>query len=141
MRKTLIAPFLILGLNASALGATNLNDSDTDKGRAIYMDRDAGHCLLCHRAAQVDAPFQGTLGPDLSNVGSRLKPNQIRAKIIDPLRTNPQSVMPAYHRTQALHQVAQAYEGKPILTAQQIEYVVAFVSSLKEHERSGADSE
>ena len=101
------------------------------RGRDVFLDRDAGHCLLCHQVEQLDEPFQGNLGPDLSDIGSRLSTAELRERIVDPTRINPQTVMPAYYRTSDLRQVGTEYIGKPILNARQVEDVVAFISTLK----------
>ena len=104
-------------------------------GRDIFVDRMSGHCVLCHRVAGLDAPFQGDLGPDLSTIGVRLSAAQIRYRIVDVSRLNPATIMPPYHRTESLHQVAQQYRGKTVLTGQQIEHLVAYLSSLSGPER------
>src|SRR4029077_11627339 len=75
--------------------------------------------------------FQGDLAPDLKGVGSRLTQAQIRARIIDPTKANPDTIMPAYYKTEGLARVAGAYRGKPILSAEQIDDVVAYLASLK----------
>jgi len=99
-------------------------------GRDIFVDRTSGHCVLCHRVSGLDASFQGDLGPDLSTIGARLSAPQIRYRIVDVSRLNPASIMPPYYRTESLEQVAEAYHGKTVLTGQQIEHVVAYLSSL-----------
>lgn len=104
---------------------------DAQRGREVFLDRDAGHCLLCHQVGQLSDSFQGNLGPDLSDVGRRLSADQLRERIIDPTRMNPETVMPAYYRTSELRQVGSDYVGKPILDAQQVEDVVAFLSTLQ----------
>ena len=103
---------------------------DPRRGRAVVLDRDRGHCLLCHRIDQLDEGFQGTIGPPLSDVGRRLAPAELRARIVDPTRLNPATVMPAYHRVDGLRQVADEYRGRPILTAREVEDVVAFLATL-----------
>ena len=104
---------------------------DAARGRAIIVNRQAGLCLLCHSGPFPEERFQGTIGPDLNGVASRLSEGQIRMRIVDPARTNPESVMPAYFRTEGLTRVAPALRGKPILTAGQIEDVIAFLMTLK----------
>jgi len=99
-------------------------------GREIFVDRAAGQCVLCHRVADLDAPFQGDLGPDLSTIGERLSAAQIRYRIVDVSRLNPATIMPPYYRTESLNQVAQTYRGKTVLTGEQIEHLVAYLSSL-----------
>jgi len=73
----------------------------------------------------------GDLAPDLSGVGARLSAAQIRLRIVDSSRVNPDTVMPAYFKTEGLQRVAPAFRGKTVLTAQQIEDVVAFLATLK----------
>jgi sulfur-oxidizing protein SoxX len=90
-----------------------------------------GLCLLCHSGPFPEERFQGTIGPDLNGVATRLSEGQIRLRIVDPARTNADSVMPAYFRTEGLTRVAPSLRGKPILSAEQIEDVVAFLVTLK----------
>ena len=94
------------------------------------MGRD-GNCLLCHAIAETGARFMGDLGPPLSGVGARLNGAQLRLRLVDPQRLNPDSIMPAYARTEGLTQVGKAWRGKPILTPQQIEDTVAFLGTLQ----------
>ena len=105
---------------------------DPDRGREVFLDRELGHCLLCHQVAQLDAPFQGNIGPDLSSVGERLSAAIIRKRIADPTTMNPETVMPANTRTDNLLDVDERYQGKPILDPRQLEDLVAFVASLKQ---------
>jgi sulfur-oxidizing protein SoxX len=104
---------------------------DAARGRAIIVNRQVGLCLLCHSGPFPEERFKGSIGPDLNAVASRLSEGQIRLRIVDPSRTNPDSVMPAYFRTEGLARVAPAVRGKPILTAEQIEDVIAFLMTLK----------
>ena len=104
---------------------------DSARGRSIIVNRQVGLCLLCHAGPFPEERFQGTIGPDLNGVGSRLSEGQMRLRIVDPARTNPDSVMPAYFRTEGLTRVAPSLRGKPILSAEQIEDVIAFLATLK----------
>jgi sulfur-oxidizing protein SoxX len=90
-----------------------------------------GLCLLCHSGPFPEERFQGNLAPDLGGVGTRLSAAEIRLRIIDASRVNPGTIMPPYFRTEKLERVAPAYRGKTVLTAQQIEDVVAFLVTLK----------
>src|SRR5262245_10006523 len=103
---------------------------NTERGREILMGRD-GNCLLCHAAPETGARFMGNLAPPLSGVGTRLSAGQLRLRIVDSMRTNPQTIMPSYYRTDGLRQVAEAWRGKPILSAQQVEDVVAYLLTLR----------
>ena len=111
-------------------------EGDASRGQAVFADREQGHCILCHAVSSLDADFQGDVGPDLTTVGARLTPGQIRLRVADAQRIWPETVMPSYYRTGGLIQVGEAYEGKPALSAQQIEDLVAYLSALR-----GVDTE
>ncbi len=102
---------------------------DLSRGREIVLNPEA-HCLLCHAVPGVR--FTGNLGPSLAGVGKRLTPGQLRLRIVDSTRIDPDSIMPPYYRNEKLYQVSAAYRGKTILSAQQVEDVVAFLASLQE---------
>jgi L-cysteine S-thiosulfotransferase len=116
------------GLPTSLTGAKG----DPARGRAIVASRQVGLCLLCHSGPFPEERFQGNLAPDLKGAGSRWSEGQLRLRIVDPARINPATIMPAYHRTEGLVRVAPVYRGKPVLTAEQIEDVVAFLTTLKD---------
>jgi len=104
---------------------------DPQRGRQIVANRQVGLCLLCHGGPFPEERFQGDLAPDLKGVGSRLSEAQIRARIVDPGKTNPSTIMPAYYKVEGLSRVASSFRGKTILGAEQIEDVVAYLSGLK----------
>ena len=104
---------------------------DHQRGRQIVANRQIGMCLLCHAAPIPEERFQGDLAPDLKGVGARLSEAEIRARIVDPARSNPDTIMPAYYKTEGLTRVAGAFRGKTILSAEQIEDVVAYLVTLK----------
>jgi L-cysteine S-thiosulfotransferase len=105
---------------------------DPARGRAIVVNRQVGLCLLCHSGPFPEERLQGNLATDLRGVGSRLSEGQLRLRVADSTRVNPSTIMPAYHRTEGLVRVAPAFRGKPILSAEQIEDVVAFLVTLKD---------
>ena len=104
---------------------------DAARGRNIVLDRHVGLCLLCHSGPFPEQSFQGDLAPSLAGVGARLSEGQIRLRIVDASRVNPKTIMPAYFRTEGLTRVAPSQRGKTVLSAQQIEDVVAFLVTLK----------
>ena len=103
---------------------------DPDRGRAVVLDRRRGNCLICHAFPVAGEPFQGTLGPAMADVGSRLDRGQIRLRLIDQSRLNPQTIMPSYYRVEGLVDVAPEYNGRPALEAREIEDVVAWLATL-----------
>ena len=105
---------------------------DPARGRAIVANRQVGLCLLCHSGPFPEERFQGELAPDLKGAGARWSEGQLRLRIVDSSRINPTSIMPAYHRTDGLTRVAPTFRGKSILTAEQIEDVVAYLTTLKD---------
>jgi sulfur-oxidizing protein SoxX len=116
------------GIPRSLTGAKG----DPARGRAIVVNRQVGLCLLCHSGPFPEERFQGNLAPDLSGAGKRSTEAQLRLRIVDSSRINPATIMPAYHRTEGLVRVAPAWRGKPVLSAEQIEDVVAFLMTLKD---------
>lgn len=105
---------------------------DAERGRAIVVDRREGNCLICHAFPIEGESFQGEIGPPMTGVGSRLSEGQIRLRLVDQSRINPETIMPPYYRISGLTNVAPEYRGKPALNAQSIEDVVAYLASLKD---------
>ena len=121
---------LAAGLLALCLGPA-FAAGNPERGRQIVANRQVGLCLLCHAAPIPEERFQGNLAPDLRGVGARLSEAQIRARVVDPSKANPDTIMPAYYKTEGLARVAASFRGKTILSAEQIEDVVAYLVTLK----------
>jgi len=133
-KATIALAFAAL-LPAAAAVATPLpgaTSGDAARGRAIVANRQLSLCLLCHTGPIPEERFQGNLAPDLQGAGARWTADQLRDRIMDASRFNPDTIMPAYYKTDGLHRVAAAYKDKTILSAQQIEDVVAWLQTLKE---------
>jgi L-cysteine S-thiosulfotransferase len=124
-----LAAYRVVG-DAIPLALTN-TPGDATRGRAIVTNKQLGLCLLCHTGPFDEEPFQGNLAPDLAGVGARLNEGQLRLRLVDGRRINAESIMPAYHRTEGLARVGPAWQGKPLLAAQQVEDVVAFLLTLR----------
>jgi sulfur-oxidizing protein SoxX len=105
---------------------------DPARGRALVGSRQVGLCLLCHTGPFPEEHFQGNLAPDLAGAGARANAGQLRLRIVDASRLNPNTIMPPYYRVDGLARVAPSFRDKPILTAEQIEDVVAFLTTLRE---------
>jgi L-cysteine S-thiosulfotransferase len=116
-------------LRGDAMPEPLAQPGDAARGRQIVTGR-AGNCLLCHSIPETGERRMGDVAPPLSGVATRLTAGQLRLRVVDPTRVNPQAAMPSYYRTQGLDSVAQAYRGKTILSAQQVEDVVAFLLTL-----------
>jgi L-cysteine S-thiosulfotransferase len=131
---SLLCVIVTMGCAASKSPADSLETplaaaGDAARGREVFMARDGGHCVLCHAAPGV--AIAGNVGPSLAGVGDRLTPGQIRLRIADMPRVNADAAMPAFHRTEGLTRVAPEYRGKPALSGQQVEDLVAWLSALR----------
>ena len=104
---------------------------DAVRGRALVADRREGLCLLCHSGPFIEERFQGDLSTSLAGAGSRWTAGQLRLRVVDAKHLNPDTLMPAYHRTQGLQRVAAPWQGRTLFSAQQVEDVVAFLVTLK----------
>ena len=104
---------------------------DATRGRALLVSRDPANCILCHGLTDPGVRFSGNLAPPLDGAGTRLTPAQLRLRIADSSRINPATIMPSYFKTEGLTAVATQYAGKPVLTAQQVEDLVVYLSTLK----------
>jgi sulfur-oxidizing protein SoxX len=105
---------------------------DPTRGRAIIVDRQRGLCLLCHSGPFPEQRFQGNLAPDLRGAGTRWSEGQLRLKVVDSRRLNPATIMPPYYSTVGLVRVGRNWQDKPVLSAEQVEDVVAFLTTLTE---------
>ncbi|MFN4309117.1 MAG: sulfur oxidation c-type cytochrome SoxX [Ferrovibrio sp.] len=105
---------------------------DPAKGRQWAVTSGQGNCVICHKLPIPEVAFRiGNVGPDLTEVGGRLTPAEIRMRIVNPKLLNEETIMPAYYRVSGLHRVAKNAEGKPMLSAEQVEDLVAYLSTLK----------
>jgi len=124
-----LVPYTIVGdaIPASLTG----NPGDVARGRAIVANRNQGLCLLCHSGPFPEDKFQGNIAPDLGGAGSRSSEGQLRLRIVDASKLNPDTIMPPFYRVDHLTRVPEAYRDKPVLTASEIEDVVAYLMTLK----------
>jgi sulfur-oxidizing protein SoxX len=104
---------------------------DATRGRALVVER-SSTCILCHSGPFPEQKFQGDLAPDLAGSGSRWSEGQLRLRLVDASRLNAATIMPSYYRVDGLNRVGTPWRGKPILSAEQIEDIVAFLGSLRE---------
>lgn len=116
------------GIPAALEGKTG----DALRGRAIAASRSQGLCLLCHSGPVPEERFQGNLAPDLAGAGTRWNAAQLRLRLVNPQHFNPDSIMPAYYRSEGLTRVGARWQDRPILDAQQIEDVIAWLMTLRD---------
>jgi sulfur-oxidizing protein SoxX len=124
-----LQPYTVVGdaIPDSLTGARG----DSARGRALVVDR-TSTCILCHSGPFPELKFQGDLAPGLAGAGTRWSEGQLRLRLVDPSRFNPGTIMPSYYRIEGLKRVGVAWRGKPILSAEQIEDIVAYLATLRE---------
>ena len=124
-----LQPYVVVGdaIPGSLTGAPG----DPTRGRALVLNR-TNTCILCHGGPFPEEKFQGDLAPSLAGAGARWSAGQLRLRIVDGSRLNPATIMPSYYRVEELHRVGTSWIGKPILSAEQIEDIVAYLASLRE---------
>ena len=125
-----LRPFTVVGdaIPASLTGAPG----DAERGQKIVTNRQVGLCLLCHAGPYPQERFQGTMAPDLTGAGARWNEGQLRLRMVDAAKINPETIMPPYYRVDGLTRVAPGFRGNTILSAEQIEDVVAYLMTLRE---------
>ena len=111
--------------------ALSSSPGDPVKGRAIVTSRQTGLCILCHAGPFPEERFQGNLAPDLRLSIANLSAGQLRARLVDPSQSSPNTIMPAYFRIDHLQRVAPQFAGKTVLTGQEIEDVLAYLLTIK----------
>ncbi len=104
---------------------------DPARGKQLALSRDGGNCQLCHSIPDSGLAVMGDIASSLAGVGARLNVGQLRLRVVDAQRLNAGTIMPSYYRVAGLRDVASAWRGKPILSAQQVEDVVAYLATLK----------
>jgi L-cysteine S-thiosulfotransferase len=124
-----LRPYQVVG-NAIPESLTG-KPGDPARGRAIVANRQ-NTCLLCHSGPFPEERLQGDVSPSLKGAGTRWSAAELRLRIVDASRLNPATIMPSYYKVDGLTRVANAVRGKPILTAEQIEDVVAYLATLRD---------
>ncbi|MHC4042007.1 sulfur oxidation c-type cytochrome SoxX [Bradyrhizobium sp. 23AC] len=104
---------------------------DAVRGRALVLARTTT-CILCHSGPFPETRFQGDLAPDLTGAGNRWSVSQLRLRLVDAARFNPETIMPSYYRNDGFVRVGRNFTGKPILSAVEIEDIVAFLATLRD---------
>jgi sulfur-oxidizing protein SoxX len=106
---------------------------DPVRGRTVATDARQGNCIICHAMTipELSADAFGDIGPSLAGVGSRLSASALRQRIADPRVLSPDTLMPSYFATTGFTRVQAAYVGMTILSAQEVEDLVAYLASLK----------
>ncbi len=101
------------------------------KGRKAAIHRKKGNCLACHKMPVPEQLFHGNVGPDLAKVGERYSEGELRLRLVNSKAINEDTTMPAFYRTAGLHRVMKQWKGKTILSASEVEDIVAYLVTLR----------
>jgi sulfur-oxidizing protein SoxX len=104
---------------------------DPENGKAVAIDRRKGNCLACHQMPIPEQAFHGAIAPPLMGVGARYTPAQLRLRVVDAKMFNPRTIMPGFYKVDGIHRPLEKFEGKPILSAQEVEDVIAYLETIK----------
>lgn len=124
------------GVEASLTGAPG----DAASGADIMTNRGLGNCVACHEISALShAQWHGEVGPSLDGAGDRWTEADLRGIVVNSKMMFDGTIMPAYYKVSGFTRPGDAYTGKaapadlsPVLTAQQVEDVVAFLLTLKD---------
>lgn len=106
---------------------------DAARGRDVVINRKLGNCLACHQVTALnDQPYHGEVAPPLDGVASRWSEAELRLIVVDARKVFEGTMMPGFHTTENLNRVLDKFEGKTILSAQDVEDVIAFLKTLNE---------
>ncbi|MBI4967392.1 MAG: sulfur oxidation c-type cytochrome SoxX [Rhodospirillales bacterium] len=104
---------------------------DPAKGRKLFATPAKGNCLSCHQAPIPEEMFHGKIGPELDEVGARLTAAEMRLRIVNPKVINSDTMMPSYYKIDGLNRVMKSWQGKAILSADEVEDIIAYLQTLK----------
>jgi sulfur-oxidizing protein SoxX len=104
---------------------------DAARGREIVASRERGNCIACHMLPIPEHPMHGTLAPPLFAVGARLSAGELRLRVVDEKLVNPETIMPAFYRDPARYNRPHPDYATTILSAQEVEDVVAYLVTLR----------
>ncbi len=121
-------------VEASLTGAPG----DPEKGAEVVASKKMGNCIACHQVSDLDeVPFHGEVGPPLDGAGSRWSEAELRGIVANAKKTFPDTIMPAFYKSEGFIRPGNAFTGKagteplpPLLSAEQIENVVAYLATL-----------
>ena len=106
---------------------------DPANGKKAFLNRKKGNCLACHVVSSLkDQPFHGEVGPPLDGAASRWSEGEIRLRIVNPKVLNEDTIMPSFYKSDGFHRVLKKFKGKTVISAQEVEDIVAYVMTLKE---------
>ncbi|MCZ4352744.1 sulfur oxidation c-type cytochrome SoxX [Roseovarius aestuarii] len=135
-----IAPSSVVYVDGAVETSLTGVPGDPENGRKVVSSKGLGNCIACHEVTDLaDVPFQGNIGPMLDGAGDRWSEAELRGIVANAKMMFDGSMMPSFYKTEGYIRAGNAYTGKaaddtlgPLLEAQQIEDVVAYLTTLKD---------
>ncbi|MEB8388579.1 sulfur oxidation c-type cytochrome SoxX [Rhodobacteraceae bacterium KMM 6894] len=135
-----IAPSSVVFVDGAVETSLTGTPGNAENGRKIVGNKGLGNCVACHQATDLaEVPFQGNIGPMLDGAGDRWSEAELRGIVANAKMMFDESLMPSFYRVDGFIRPGNGYTGKaaddsfgPLLDAQQIEDVVAYLITLKE---------
>lgn len=108
---------------------------DPGNGKKVFLNRRKGNCLACHVVSSLkDQPYHGEVGPPLDGTASRWSEGELRLRIVNPKALNEDTIMPSFYRADGFHRVLKKFKGKTVISAQEVEDVLAYIMTFKDAE-------
>jgi sulfur-oxidizing protein SoxX len=124
---------VVFGEDGEVMASLTGVAGDPAAGKKAFVNRKQGNCLACHINDDAsEQSFHGEVGPQLDGAGSRWDEAQLRGIVVNSKKTFEDSIMPSFYRAKNGARTMKKFEGKTILSAQQVEDVVAYLVTLKE---------
>lgn len=127
-----VAPTNVMYEDGAVAKSLTGTPGDPAAGSKAFMNRKQGNCLACHANADMaDQPFHGEVGPPLDGVADRWTEAELRGIIANSKKTFEGTIMPAFYISEGYNRPLEKFKGKSVLTAQQVEDIVAYLMTLK----------
>ena len=127
------APSAVVFEDGAVMASLTGVAGNPEEGAKAFMNRKQGNCLACHMNADMEEqPFHGEVGPALDGAGDRWSEAELRGIVTNSKEMFPDTIMPAFYRDEGFNRNLEKFQGKSILTAQQVEDIVAYLLTLKE---------
>lgn len=107
---------------------------DTAVGKKAFVNRKLGNCLACHvNSDMASQPYHGEVGPSLDGVADRYSESELRAILVNSKTVLGEgTIMPSFYTVHTDQRVAKKFKGKTVLSAEQVEGILAYLLTLKE---------
>lgn len=127
-----VAPADVMYEDGAVVASLTGTPGDAANGRKVFANRKLGNCLACHVNPELSEQlFHGEIGPSLEGVGDNWEEAALRGLLVNSKNVFEDTMMPAFYVDTGYTRVMSKFDGKTILTAQEVEDVLAYLLTLK----------